>query len=221
MRSATIGQRLRARATLWGWMLRPPRLFSGLYEQPLYRGMLLDWALPGIQPGQHVLELACAGGDLSAALSAHGARVLAVDRSAAMVALTRHRAPQVQTLQADAMQLPTPAIGFDHVLAASLLNLLDDRPGLLAAMASQAHPGGRIAVLVPDAAFDAPSLNRLLALHEDSSALEQAALRTWYRLAPKLSARTLRLDGARAGLPEPRLRPLLGGMAIAAEWRVP
>lgn len=213
-----LTQRLWAQAQLMSWQLWPPRLFSGLWTLPLYRETLLTWALAGLQPGQRVLELGCASGELSQALAAQGAQVTAIDRSAAMVARTRRRAPDVHAQQADALTLPSPvACGFDHVLAASLLNLVDHPPALLAAMARQARPGGRLALLVPHADFDDTALHQLLASSPQSTALEQAALRTWHQRAPKLSAHTVQQAVAAAHLSHATLKLLLRGMLLSVE----
>lgn len=220
--SPTLTQRWWAQAQLASWQLWPPRLFSGLWTLPLYRETLLSWALPGLEPGQRVLELGCASGELSQAMAAHGAAVTAIDRSAAMVARTRRRVPPVQAQQADALALPPPAApGFDLVLAASLLNLVDHPPALLTAMAGQARPGGRLALLVPHADFDDAALHKLLASHPRSTPLEHAALRTWHQRAPKLSTPTIQHAVAAAHLPPATLRLLLHGLLLSIDVQLP
>jgi magnesium-protoporphyrin O-methyltransferase len=79
------------------------------------RETLLRW-LPADLTGQRLLDAGCGTGALSAEAARRGARVVAVDLSATLVALARERAPEgVEFRVGDMLD---PQLGrFDHVVA--------------------------------------------------------------------------------------------------------
>lgn len=109
---------------------------GALYRMPWYGGLLREWALHGLRPGQRVLELGCAGGDLAADLDAVGLEVVAVERSPIAAAWPRHWAPGVSVVCDDALVARLPSGTFDLVLASSLVNVVSDRPPSWCACAS-------------------------------------------------------------------------------------
>jgi SAM-dependent methyltransferase len=114
--------------------------FRTLTTQPIE--LLLDAA--GVAPGVRVLDEATGPGYVAAAAAQRGARVTAADFSAAMVAATRSRHPELDVREADAEALPFAAGIFDAVVMNfGVLHL--GRPELAFAEAYR--------VLVPDGRF--------------------------------------------------------------------
>lgn len=78
-----------------------------------------DWpralALCPITRGQHILDLGCGPGDLSAQLAARGLTVTGIDRDPELLAAARTSAPHVHFEQQDLSDLRLPAAGFDGI----------------------------------------------------------------------------------------------------------
>jgi SAM-dependent methyltransferase len=134
-----------------------------------------------LAPGMRVLDLACATGDVAAALAravGSGGRVAAVDLVPEMLAATRERAAgaglaTVSVQQADAHALPFADGAFDAVACRLAITLFPEAPRALAECRRVLRPGGRLAVL----AWGSPrcdtllSVRRLIASHAAPSAL--------------------------------------------------
>jgi SAM-dependent methyltransferase len=121
---------------------------NAAYERPAVRALLGDVR------GLDVLDAGCAAGEHSAWLAEHGARVVALDRSEAMVRLARERlgglvepgsADPARVLCADLAQpLPLADASFDVVLSSLTLHYLADWPPVLRELARVLRPGGRL-----------------------------------------------------------------------------
>ena len=109
-------------------------------------GPLLDAA--GVGPGVRVLDEATGPGYVAAAAAQRGAHVAAGDFSAAMVAETRRRHPEIDVREADAEALPFPDGAFDAVVMNfGVLHLA--QPDLAFAEAYRVlRPGGRFSFTV-------------------------------------------------------------------------
>ena len=122
---------------------------------------LLDAA--GVGAGTAVLDVATGPGFVAEVALARGARVVAVDQSAAMVAIARDRLSGVEVRLAAAEQLGLADASFDAVVAGFLLNHLA-RPAVgVAELARVLVPGGRLAMTV----WDLPTRNRAMGLVGD------------------------------------------------------
>lgn len=99
-------------------------------------------------PGRAVLDLCCGHGIVAAALCAAGAKVTAVDFSAAMLELAAARAPAAQVMQADAMALPFEAGDFDAVTIGFGIPHVPDPEQVFAECARVLKPGGQLAYSV-------------------------------------------------------------------------
>ncbi len=95
-----------------------------------------SWIRPAIErlgplAGRRVLDFGCGHGMASVVLAHRGARVTAMDLSAGYLAEARQRAAAneatIETVQADAHQLPFPAAAFDCVWGNAVLHHLDLR----------------------------------------------------------------------------------------------
>ncbi len=115
-------------------------VYNAAYERPAVREMLGDVR------GLDVLDAGAAAGENSAWLAAQGARVVALDASAAMVQLARTRLGDAATvLHADlARPLPLADASFDVVLSSLTLHYLEDWLPPLRELARVLRNGGRL-----------------------------------------------------------------------------
>jgi SAM-dependent methyltransferase len=115
-------------------------VYNAAYERPAVREVLGDVR------GRDVLDAGAAAGEHSAWLVAHGARVVALDASEAMVRLARARLGGAATvLCADlARPLPLADASFDVVLSSLTLHYLEDWIPTLRELARVLRPGGRL-----------------------------------------------------------------------------
>jgi SAM-dependent methyltransferase len=115
-------------------------VYNAAYERPAVREVL------GEVRGLDALDAGAAAGEHSAWLVEHGARVVAVDVSEAMVQLARARLGDAATvLCADlARPLPLADASFDLVLSSLTLHYLEDWLPTLREFARVLRPGGRL-----------------------------------------------------------------------------
>ncbi|MEY2421332.1 MAG: hypothetical protein QOI95_1399 [Acidimicrobiaceae bacterium] len=120
-----------------------------------------DWL--GLQAGDLVLDLGCGAGRHAFEAFRRGARVVALDYSAAELkdvkamfgALLEHEGPSLPPstwggcANGDATRLPFPDNSFDHVIAAEVLEHIPADKAAMAELARVLKPGGTIAVTVP------------------------------------------------------------------------
>jgi SAM-dependent methyltransferase len=98
-------------------------------------------------PEDHVLEVGCGSGNTARALAPHVGRMVAADLSPEMIAIARERSTAAGEAMVDfhvaaADDPPRGEAPYDAVLAFSLLHLVDDLPGTLAALHDRLRPGG-------------------------------------------------------------------------------
>lgn len=114
-----------------------------------------SWALQkvdelGLSPGTVVLDAGVGGGGLATALAADGLRVIGIDTSPGMLALTRQAARErrvagrVVVLPADATDLPFPDESFPLVIALGLVPWVDDAGRLVRELARVTASGGHL-----------------------------------------------------------------------------
>lgn len=109
--------------------------------------------MAAIQPGDRALDLCCGTGDIAFALADAGARVDAIDFSAAMLDVARKRSRENRGIippafdVGDAQQLPFAANTFNAVTVGYGLRNLSDWEAGLREMHRVAVPGGRLLVL--------------------------------------------------------------------------
>jgi SAM-dependent methyltransferase len=96
-----------------------------------------------VAPGQRVLELGCARGDLLAALSPSAG--VGVDLSGEMVRRAVQRHPQLRFIQADVQELELHET-FDVIVLSDLLNELWDVQAVLKTVARMCHPRTRLLI---------------------------------------------------------------------------
>jgi SAM-dependent methyltransferase len=115
-------------------------VYNAAYERPAVQELLGDVR------GLEVLDAGCAAGEHSAWLVARGARVVALDASAAMVRLATERlGASARVLRADLTQpLALPDGTFDVVLCSLTLHYLEDWRPPLQEFARVLRPRGRL-----------------------------------------------------------------------------
>jgi ubiquinone/menaquinone biosynthesis C-methylase UbiE len=131
-----------------------------VYERQLVPVMLAPWApklidLAEVQPGMHVLDVACGTGvvtRLAAERVGSTGRVVGLDINAAMLTVARGLPSvgdaTIEWLEASALEIPLPDSSFDAVLCQHGLQQFLDRPTGLREMRRVLVPGGRLALCV-------------------------------------------------------------------------
>lgn len=102
-------------------------------------GGVVEWL--AAQAGEHVLDLGCGDGQLTAKLAATGAVVEGVDASPQMVAAARGRG--VAATQASAESLPFAAAAFDAVFSNAALHWVRNQDAMMREVHRVLRPGGR------------------------------------------------------------------------------
>jgi SAM-dependent methyltransferase len=125
--------------------------FMGRYSVPL-APRFVDFA--AVAPGQHVLDVGCGPGALTAELVKRVGpdAVSAVDPSEPFVAAARERHPGVTVERAAAEQLPFGVGAFDAALAQLVVHFMTDPVAGLREMARVTREGGVVAACVWDLA---------------------------------------------------------------------
>ena len=146
-----------------------------------------------IRPGIAVLDVGAGTGDLSFAAAAGGARVVAVDLSAGMLAVLSRRATdaqrsRIQPLVGTAESLPLPDASVDRIVTGFTVRNVGDLGRAFAEFRRVLRPGGR-AVVLELSHPPSPAFARLYSLYFDRIAPAVAALlggdREAYRYLPR------------------------------------
>ncbi len=115
-------------------------------------GLDLRWrrlaATSVVQPGDRVLDAACGTGDLAIADRAAGAlTVTGLDFSERMLARARRKAPTLEWVVGDLLELPFEAGTFDAATVGFGIRNVSDLERGLAELRRVLRPGGRLAIL--------------------------------------------------------------------------
>jgi trans-aconitate methyltransferase len=104
---------------------------------------LIDLLKP--QPGEHVLDLGCGSGQLTAKIAESGAEVIGIDRSEEMIAEARRNFPSLNFEVADAanFSLETPV---DAVFSNAALHWVKNADGVAESVSRALRPTGRFVV---------------------------------------------------------------------------
>ncbi|MBD0348415.1 MAG: ubiquinone/menaquinone biosynthesis methyltransferase [Thermoleophilia bacterium] len=100
-----------------------------------------------VRPGDRVLDACCGTGDLAVAAADAGGAVTGVDFSERMLERARRKAPELDWVQADALDLPFPDASFDAATVGFGVRNLADLEGGLRELRRVLAPGGRVGVL--------------------------------------------------------------------------
>jgi demethylmenaquinone methyltransferase/2-methoxy-6-polyprenyl-1,4-benzoquinol methylase len=101
-----------------------------------------------VQPGDRVLDAACGTGDLAIADRKAGAReVTGLDFSERMLERARRKAPELEWVQGDMLELPFEDGGFDAATVGFGVRNVADLELALRELRRVLRPGGRLAIL--------------------------------------------------------------------------
>jgi demethylmenaquinone methyltransferase / 2-methoxy-6-polyprenyl-1,4-benzoquinol methylase len=116
---------------------------AGMHHR--WRARAADLAQVG--PGSRALDVATGTGDLAVELARRGASVVGLDFSEPMLELARSKAPGVEFVQGNALELPWADAEFDAVTVGFGARNFADLDRGLAEMARVTKPGGRVVIL--------------------------------------------------------------------------
>jgi len=94
------------------------------------------------KPGEHILDLGCGTGHLTAKIAATGAKVVGIDRSLEMIQQAREQYPSLQFEVMDAREI-TFSEPFDAVFSNATLHWVTEPERATAGIAKTLRPGGR------------------------------------------------------------------------------
>jgi demethylmenaquinone methyltransferase/2-methoxy-6-polyprenyl-1,4-benzoquinol methylase len=116
---------------------------AGMHHR--WRERAVDLARVG--PGSRCLDVATGTGDLAVELSARGAAVVGLDFSERMLELARAKAPAIEWVQGNALDLPYGDGEFDAATVGFGARNLADLDRGLSELARVTRPGGRVVIL--------------------------------------------------------------------------
>jgi SAM-dependent methyltransferase len=218
---------------IWGWDTPAGRVRAD-------RRARLFIELGGITRGARVLELGCGTGEFTRRVAPEGARLVALDLSADLLAKARARVLSgARFLRGDAQRLPFRAGAFDVVYGCSILHHLDVETALGEAR-RVLRPGGQLVVSEPNLLnpqvalmFKVRALRPRFGVSEDETAFTRRHVSNLLRRAGFASSRVRYFDFLHPATPAalvprlaslgerleavPGLRVLAGSMLIHAE----
>jgi demethylmenaquinone methyltransferase / 2-methoxy-6-polyprenyl-1,4-benzoquinol methylase len=103
--------------------------------------------LARVERGSRALDVATGTGDLAIELASRGAAVIGLDFSPRMLELARGKAPGIEWVEGNALELPYGDGEFDAVTVGFGARNLSDLDRGLAEMARVTRPGGRVVIL--------------------------------------------------------------------------
>jgi demethylmenaquinone methyltransferase / 2-methoxy-6-polyprenyl-1,4-benzoquinol methylase len=106
-----------------------------------------DAAATVVHPGDEVLDACCGTGDLAIAAAAAGGRVTGLDFSEEMLARARRKAPGIEWVQGDLLELPFPDERFDAATVGFGVRNVQDLQRALSELRRVLRPGGGLAIL--------------------------------------------------------------------------
>ena len=100
-----------------------------------------------VRPGDRVLDGCCGTGDLGIAAAAAGANVVGLDFSPRMLERARRKAPELEWIQGDLLELPFEDASFDAATVGFGVRNVADLERGLAELRRVLKPGGRVGIL--------------------------------------------------------------------------
>ena len=100
-----------------------------------------------VRPGDRVLDACCGTGDLAVADARAGGRVTGLDFSEAMLERARRKAPRLEWISGDLLQLPFEDASFDSATVGFGVRNVEDLGRALAELRRVLRPGGRLGIL--------------------------------------------------------------------------
>jgi demethylmenaquinone methyltransferase/2-methoxy-6-polyprenyl-1,4-benzoquinol methylase len=100
-----------------------------------------------VRPGDRVLDACCGTGELALAARGAGGSVTGIDFSERMLERARRKAPELEWVRADLLELPFEDSSFDAATVGFGVRNLEDLEGGLRELWRVLRPGGRLGVL--------------------------------------------------------------------------
>jgi demethylmenaquinone methyltransferase / 2-methoxy-6-polyprenyl-1,4-benzoquinol methylase len=100
-----------------------------------------------VRPGDVTLDACCGTGDLAIAAERVGARVTGLDFSERMLERARRKAPELEWISGDLLELPFADASFDSATVGFGARNVDDLEGALRELRRVLRPGGRLGIL--------------------------------------------------------------------------
>jgi len=104
-------------------------------------------AVTVVRPGDVTLDACCGTGDLAIAAERVGARVTGLDFSERMLERARRKAPELEWISGDLLELPFADASFDSATVGFGARNVDDLEGALRELRRVLRPGGRLGIL--------------------------------------------------------------------------
>jgi demethylmenaquinone methyltransferase/2-methoxy-6-polyprenyl-1,4-benzoquinol methylase len=100
-----------------------------------------------VRPGDVVLDACCGTGDLAVAAARAGGRVTGLDFSEPMLERARRKAPELEWICGDLLELPFGDASFDAATVGFGVRNVDDLQGALSELRRVLGPDGRLGIL--------------------------------------------------------------------------
>jgi demethylmenaquinone methyltransferase/2-methoxy-6-polyprenyl-1,4-benzoquinol methylase len=100
-----------------------------------------------VRPGDVVLDACCGTGDLAVAAARAGGRVTGLDFSEPMLERARRKAPELEWIRGDLLELPFADASFDSATVGFGVRNVDDLQGALSELRRVLRPDGRLGIL--------------------------------------------------------------------------
>ena len=100
-----------------------------------------------VRPGDDVLDACCGTGDLAIACASAGGRATGLDFSERMLERARRKAPELQWVSGDLLELPFADASFDAATVGFGVRNVDDLPRALTELRRVLRSGGRLGIL--------------------------------------------------------------------------
>ena len=100
-----------------------------------------------VRPADDVLDACCGTGDLAVAAARAGGRVTGLDFSEPMLERARRKAPEVEWIRGDLLELPFDAASFNAATVGFGVRNVDDLQRALSELRRVLRPGGRVGIL--------------------------------------------------------------------------
>ena len=170
------------------------------------------------RPGEHVVDLGCGTGALTAAIAQRGAAVTGLDGDPQMVAAARRQYPELTFDVADGHSFTVPA-PVDAVFSNAALHWMTRPDAVIASVRAALRPGGRFVAEMGAAGCVATLIDGLRAAVVDLGLGTDVSL-PWYFPTPAEYATRLEAAGFRVRLMEffDRPTPLAQDSDGAADW---
>lgn len=193
-----------------------PKLFETLFEFDWYNSLHIEWVKTVTKDEKHlkILEIGCGPGSLLHALACNGHDSHGVDKSIKMVKYAQKSYPNQSNLQfkhAEGGTLPYENNQFDAVIAASVINVVDNPWAILKEARRVAKTNAVSSFILPSPQMTASAADHY-AKENNITGLSAAALHMWASLSKKIPEEKALDIAEESGMRSLSVRHYLEGM---------